>query len=216
MASATGIPEARPASIHENGEEEPLLGRPGDVTQKENQSILINLVTVLLTTQAILLLQPTHTPSQKRQGTLTHFGVIVASNLTFVAAFTIIEINKASHPETRFTSVHAIMGLITYILIVLQAAVGAAQYFFPAQVFGSIDNGKRVYKWHRLFGYALLVMELATIAAATQTDYNKTVLHIRLWAVLLASVLVIAGIYARIKKQKMPLFKRQRPRERSD
>ncbi|KMU82725.1 hypothetical protein CIHG_00506 [Coccidioides immitis H538.4] len=45
MASATGIPEARPASIHENGEEEPLLGRPGDVTQKENQSILINLVT---------------------------------------------------------------------------------------------------------------------------------------------------------------------------
>lgn len=44
MASATGIPEQRPASIMENREDEPLLGRPGDVRQKEDQGILSNLV----------------------------------------------------------------------------------------------------------------------------------------------------------------------------
>jgi hypothetical protein len=158
---------------------------------------------VLLTTQAILVLQPTHTPLQKRHGTWTHFSLNVTAVLAFTAAVIIVEINKASHPETRFTSAHGILGLITYILVILQAAVGVAQYFFPAQVFGSVENGKKIYRWHRASGYLLLLLELATVAAATQTDYNKHVLHIRLSAVLAGAVLVVAGVGARIKKRKL-------------
>ena len=41
MASATGIPEHNPA----RSEEEPLLGNPGDVTQKPEQGLQFNLIT---------------------------------------------------------------------------------------------------------------------------------------------------------------------------
>ncbi|KAK2740199.1 hypothetical protein FQN57_006210 [Myotisia sp. PD_48] len=243
MASATGIPEVHPASTDGDTENEPLLGRPGDVSQREDQNILANFTSgtaalaqggiwilaalvwstvlsnklilfsahpllnsaaTLLATQAILVLQPTHTPQQKRTGTLTHVGLLALSTSAFIAAFTIIEINKADHPEYRFTSVHGILGLVTYIAIFLQAAIGIAQYFLPTLVFGSVENGKKVYRWHRFSGYWVLILELATIAAATQTSYNKAVLHIRLWTVLVTIVLVIAGVFPRIKKYKLP------------
>lgn len=44
---------------------------------------------------------------------------------------------------------------------------------------------------------------IATVAAATQTDYVKNVLEIKLWAVLLGGILILVGIGARIKKQKL-------------
>ena len=40
MASATGIPSIVPGP----GEDEPLLGRPGDVRQEEGKGLYINLV----------------------------------------------------------------------------------------------------------------------------------------------------------------------------
>jgi hypothetical protein len=49
----------------------------------------------------------------------------------------------------------------------------------------------------------VLVLELATVAAATQTTYNVKVLHIPLWGVLVAAVLIIGGVGARIKKHKL-------------
>jgi hypothetical protein len=44
MASATGIPQEHPETI-EAREDEPLLGRPGDVTQKPEEGIYRNLFT---------------------------------------------------------------------------------------------------------------------------------------------------------------------------
>ena len=41
MASATGIPERLPAS----SEQEPLLGRPGDATQRPGQGLYYNFFT---------------------------------------------------------------------------------------------------------------------------------------------------------------------------
>lgn len=46
---------------------------------------------------------------------------------------------------------------------------------------------------------------LATVAAATQTDFNKNVLHIKLWSTLLTAVLILVGVFPRIKKQKFGL-----------
>ncbi|KAM5443880.1 hypothetical protein MferCBS31731_001126 [Microsporum ferrugineum] len=245
MASATGIPEERPSSFPDGVENEPLLGQPGAVTQREDQNIFTNLITgtaglaqigilvtvalvwsgifthdliffsphpllnsaaILLTVQAILVVQPTRTPSQKRIGALTHFGFLAVANLAFISGLIIIEINKQSHPESRFSSVHGILGLITYIIIFLQAAVGVAQYFFPETVFGSVENGKKIYKWHRVSGYVLFVMELAVVIAATKTDYNVKTLHIGFWPVTIAAFLTFAGVAARIKKFKLPAF----------
>lgn len=169
---------------------------------------LVNSAGILLLTQAILVLQPTHTQKQKVNGTHTHFALNLVAVMALIAGLIIIEMNKASHPETRFTSAHGIMGLIIYILIFSQALVGFAQFYLPTQIFGSVDTAKAVYKYHRISGYIILVMALATICAATQTGFNANVLHIRLWAVIVASVLVLVGVVPRIKMTKLGL-KRQ-------
>lgn len=82
--------------------------------------------------------------------------------------------------------------------------MGFTAYYVP-QLYGSVDKAKSLYKWHRLSGYLVLVLLLATVAAATQTDYNKTVLDIKLWAILISAVLVLVGVLPRIKKQKLGL-----------
>lgn len=79
--------------------------------------------------------------------------------------------------------------------------MGITQYYFP-KAYGSVDNAKAVYKYHRMSGYVLLVLSFATVAAATQTDFNKGELHIQLWAVIVASVIVLVGLLPRIRKGK--------------
>ncbi|MCJ1246725.1 hypothetical protein MMC30_003934 [Trapelia coarctata] len=241
MASATGIPEQDPALDGRNPEEEPLLGRPGDASQKEDKGIqfnfiigtaviaqagiwiattiwagifsskliplfsphpLLNSAGVLLTTQAILVLQPTHTPQQKKQGTTIHALLNGTALLSLLAGLIIIEYNKFDHEGDHFVSPHAILGLITYILLIIQALVGITQYYIPA-LYGGVENAKAVWKYHRMSGYLLLVMFFATIAAATQTDFNKSTLHIQLWAVVVAALLTLVGVLPRIKKQKL-------------
>lgn len=93
--------------------------------------------------------------------------------------------------------------MITYLLIVLQASSGIAQYFLPKQVLGSVDAGKKMYRYHRMLGYLLLGLELVTVAAAAGTRYNIEVLHLRLWPVVVAAGLVVAGVAARIRSVKL-------------
>ncbi|KAK2629950.1 hypothetical protein QTJ16_000770 [Diplocarpon rosae] len=165
---------------------------------------LLNSGGLLVLTQSILLLQPTHTPAQKRQGTVSHFILNNVALDALVAGLIVIEYNKISHSGTHFVSAHAILGLITYILLGIQAFVGFTVYYVP-KLYGSVDNAKSLYKWHRLSGYLVLTLLLATVAAATQTDYNKNVLGIKLWAVLISAVLILVGVIPRIKKQKLGL-----------
>jgi hypothetical protein len=44
MASATGVPDRAVVAEADIGEEEPLLGRPGDASQKEGRPLYQNLV----------------------------------------------------------------------------------------------------------------------------------------------------------------------------
>ncbi|KAK5170866.1 hypothetical protein LTR04_002602 [Oleoguttula sp. CCFEE 6159] len=159
---------------------------------------------VLFFTQAILILQPTHTKEQKKQGTWVHSSLNGVGLAAGVAGLVVIEYNKIAHKGAHFASPHAILGLVTYVCLVLQAAIGFAQYFLP-QLFGGENNAKKLYKYHRASGYLVILLALATVAAATQTDFNKNVLHIQLWAVLVASVITLVGVLPRIKKQKLGL-----------
>jgi len=162
---------------------------------------LLNSAGILFLVQGILVVQPTSTPKQKSVGTTAHFVLNLVGFLALVVGLIIIEINKGNHE--RFTSAHGRLGLITYILIVIQALVGFAQYFIPSTVFGSVENGKKIYKYHRISGYLILLVALATICAATQTTLNENVLHIQLWAIIVASALVVVGVVPRIKKAKL-------------
>ena len=116
----------------------------------------------------------------------------------------IIEYNKIAHRGAHFQSPHAILGLITYLLIVVQAFIGVTQFYTPA-LYGGEDKAKKLYKYHRASGYVILVLLLATVCAATQTDFNVNVLDMRLWAVIVTSVIVLAGVLPRVKKQKFGL-----------
>ena len=163
---------------------------------------LLNSSAILFSTQAILILQPTHTQTQKRQGTLTHFTINFLAIDALIAAFVIIEYNKFAHKAPHFTSVHGKLGLITYCLLAIQALVGFTQYFVPS-LYGGIDNAKAMYKWHRFSGYIILVMMLATVIAATQTTTGKNFLELKTWSVALASVLVLVGLLPRIRRAKL-------------
>lgn len=151
--------------------------------------------------QAILLLQPTSTQRQKIRGTYLHSGANFIALGGFIAGLVVIEMNKASHPETRFQSTHGKLGLLTYILIFIQFIVGAVQFYFP-NLLGGVDSAKAVYKYHRVSGYMILILGLITVGFAVETGFNKSTLHIRLWAVVLSSVLVLIGVVPRIKKSK--------------
>ncbi|KAK8205825.1 eukaryotic cytochrome b561-domain-containing protein [Phyllosticta capitalensis] len=165
---------------------------------------LLNSAGILLLTQGILILQPTHTAQQKRHGTYVHFGFNQLGVIALIAGLIVIEINKARGGLDHFESTHAVLGIITYVLIIIQAIVGFTQYFTPG-LWGSVDSAKKIYKYHRMSGYLVLVLALATVAAATQTGYNLFVLHIQLWAVLVAAILTLIGVFPRIKKQKLGL-----------
>ena len=163
---------------------------------------MLNSTAILLSAQAILIVQPTHTAEQKKNGAFIHGLLNGTAALAFLAAFVIILYNKASHHGTHFESPHAIFGLITYISIFSVALFGSIMFYFP-QVFGSITKAKSFYKFHRIFGYITLILQLVTVSLAVETDYNKTVLHIKLWTVILAGVIVILGVFPRIKKAKL-------------
>ena len=121
-----------------------------------------------------------------------------------MAGLVVIEYNKIAHNGAHFQSPHAILGLITYMFFIIQALIGITQYYTPS-LYGGIGNAKAIWKYHRMSGYLLLVLSFATVAAATQTDFNNNVLHLKLWAVIVASLLTLVGVIPRIKKQKLGL-----------
>lgn len=161
---------------------------------------LLNSAGFLFVIQAILLVQPTHTPEQKREGTNIHAILNGIGVLALIGGLIVIEYNKISGNHAHFGTPHNIVGLVVYIVFILQALVGIAQYYVPV-LFGSVNNAKAVYKYHRASGYLILVLALAAFATATQTAYNNT-LGIQLWVVIVASIITLVGILPRIKKAK--------------
>lgn len=147
------------------------------------------------------MVQPTHTAQQKKEGTYAHAALNDIGVLAAIAGLVVIEYNKISHNGTHFESAHARLGLVAYILVILQVLVGFTQYFTPG-LYGGEANAKSLYKYHRAGGYITTVVMLATICAATYTTYNVNVMKIQLWAVVVASVLVVLGVAARVRLSK--------------
>jgi len=226
-------------------EQEPLLGRPGDVAQGEDANLLYNFVAgtaplaqvgglilvalvwaavfthtilipfslhpllnslaILFALEAILILQPTHTADQKREGTYVHAGFVILAALCFYGALAAILVHKKRAGMSHFESPHAILGVIIYSVLLLQAFIGFTQYFVPG-LYGGVDNAKAVYKYHRLSGYLLLTLFLVNVILASLTPYGGRVLNLKSWGVALVGVLTVAGVFPRIKKQKIRIF----------
>ncbi|CAH0041159.1 unnamed protein product [Clonostachys solani] len=157
---------------------------------------------ILTLVQSILLLQPTHTAEQKRLGQRFHASLNLAAFLFLVTGVTIIEYNKLISNGAHFHSVHGYMGVISSFVLLAQYFVGFTIWATP-RLYGSVDNAKSIYKYHRWSGYLILTLLLATVVTAIDTPYNYNVLKIPLWAVLLLAILILVGVYPRIQKQKL-------------
>jgi hypothetical protein len=102
---------------------------------------LLNATGVLFAIQAVLVLQPTHTPEQKRSGALVHAMFWVLGLGAFYAALAVVLWHKHRSHIGHFESPHATLGVVIYVLMLLQAWVGVTQYFFPS-LYGGVENGK--------------------------------------------------------------------------
>lgn len=171
---------------------------------------LLNTLGIAVLLQSALILQPTRTAAQKRLGTLVHATLNAIALTLMYAALAVIVANKLNHNGKHFESPHAILGLITYIALTINATIGHVQYFFPNLV-GGVDNGKALYKYHRIIGYTGVVLILSTLVAATRTPYVKNVLHIKTWAVVLSGILVLAGALPRVRLEKFGFQNASRP-----
>lgn len=166
---------------------------------------LLQSVGVLAVTEAILILQPTWTASEKTAGARWHAALHLLSFLLFAAGVLIIEANKIkSGPGSHFHSVHGYLGVATSVVLLLQYVVGLLMWAVPA-AFGGVDRAKAVWKYHRASGYLLNLLLLATVVSAVYTDFNVNVLDIKLWSVLIAVVLIVIGVYPRLHPSKFGL-----------
>ncbi|KAF4989123.1 hypothetical protein FDECE_14807 [Fusarium decemcellulare] len=163
---------------------------------------LLQSLAVLSLAQSILSLQPTHTAQQKRIGQRVHASLNLFAFLLLVAGVTIIEYNKFSHNGDHFVSVHGYLGVITSIILLIQYAVGFTMWATPA-LYGGEHNAKSIWKYHRWSGYVILTLLLATVVSAVETDYNKNVLKLKLWATLVLAIVTLVGVLPRIQKQKL-------------
>ncbi|KXJ97110.1 eukaryotic cytochrome b561-domain-containing protein [Microdochium bolleyi] len=243
MSSATGVPQ-QPPPERADDETEPLLGRPGDASQKPAASVAQNLILgtgviaeagaillvasvwaavflhqplilfsvhplaqsfgLLALVQSILIVQPTVTAEQKKVGQKLHAGLNLVALASFIVGVVSIEYNKISSGGAHFKSTHAYIGIVASVWQILQYVVGFTMYGVP-QLYGGEAKAKAIWKYHRMSGYGLLLLYMAAVASATQTDYNNNVLGLKLWAMIVIVLLIVVGIFPRIKKQKLGL-----------
>lgn len=163
---------------------------------------LLQSLGVVTLAQAILFLQPTWTAEEKIKGARVHGALNLLSFLIFAAGVVLIEVNKFKSNGAHFHSAHGYLGVISAVILLAQYVFGFLIWGVPL-VFGGVDNAKALYKYHRGSGYFLFLLLLATVISATSTDYNHAVLDIKAWAVVVASLLIVAGVYPRIHKTKL-------------
>lgn len=156
---------------------------------------------VFTLTQAILVLQPTWTASEKLWGARIHAALNLLSFLIFAAGVALIEANKIVNHGVHFHSAHGYLGVVTAAVLLFQYVFGFLIWGVPG-LWGGSDAAKSLWKYHRATGYLIYLLVLATVLSAIKTDYVVGVLKVKMWAVAVAVALIVLGVYPRIHKRK--------------
>jgi uncharacterized membrane protein len=165
---------------------------------------ILNSFGLVALSQALLITQPAPlSPEHKTLGGKIHGILNSTSVVLFLGGYTSIFYNKHVHNANHITTWHALFGITTYVFLGLVLLVGVAQFWAPILVFGSIDNAKKIYKYHRIAGYVTLGLISFTVLLALDSDYNNDVLHIPYWSVFPAIVAIFGGLIWGLKKTKL-------------
>jgi hypothetical protein len=163
-----------------------------------------NSLGLALLLQGVLLVQPAprNADIKNRLG-FVHGIFNNLAVLSFLVGSGFIFYNKNAYGAQHYTTWHAWLGLTTYTTLVTVALFGNSVYFFPVQIFGSINKAKSFYKYHRQFGYLTLIMIGSSIFLATYSAFNESTLHIGRGLVLLCLGLIAGGLIPRVDVKKM-------------
>ena len=128
---------------------------------------LIQSFAILMLLQAIIVLQRTSTsePSSKHAAFQVHQSINILLVLPlFTVGASIMWYLHDQPNSAHFISYHGILGTAVVAIAWVQAALGAASVWWKGKLVGGENKGKALWKWHRLSGYALIVLFLTTAA----------------------------------------------------
>ncbi|KAF9228680.1 hypothetical protein BS17DRAFT_690953, partial [Gyrodon lividus] len=151
----------------------------------------------------ILTLQPTSLPHTKAAGLQRHQIAMIGIGYPLILVGTLIMIYiKYSHSAAHFTSWHGTFGIISVVWLSIQVLLGAGSVWFGGALFGGGLKAKAVWKYHRLLGYILfpLVLFTAHLAGAWSAWVTaNTDFFVRLLAYVIAPIVILAGVYSRVR-----------------
>ncbi|KAL1408795.1 hypothetical protein Q8F55_005609 [Vanrija albida] len=116
--------------------------------------------------------------------------------------------NKEVHGAAHYTTWHAWFGCATLLWVLVQALVGGLSVWSGGAAFGGGAKAKAVYKYHRLSGYLLIALSLATafLAGGYSTwalSRGPAFTPVRVGAFYVGIPLIAAGLGLRIRTSKM-------------
>ncbi|KAK4513707.1 uncharacterized protein ATC70_005712 [Mucor velutinosus] len=164
---------------------------------------------IVLVTEGISLLQPTSTEIEKKRGLRHHAIIQTTSYLSAICGFSFIFYNKVISGKHHFESFHGKMGLFVFIYLFVQLVFGVSMALLPKQIFGSVDKAKSTWKYHRVFGYILLLLVWITAQFGVRADYMYNNLYSPhlIWLHWVSLALVFGGLYSRIRFDKWGIIR---------
>ncbi|PHZ16289.1 uncharacterized protein RHIMIDRAFT_197516 [Rhizopus microsporus ATCC 52813] len=158
---------------------------------------------IVLLTEGIALLQPTSTSEEKRKGLYYHALIQSTSYLSAIIGFSFIFYNKVISNKSHFESLHGKLGLFVFVYLFIQLLFGITITLTPT-LYGSIDKAKSLWKYHRILGYALLLLVWFTSQLGVRADYMYNNLYdIKLiYLHWLSLTFVVAGLVYRTRTRK--------------
>ncbi|RCH82075.1 hypothetical protein CU098_005425, partial [Rhizopus stolonifer] len=113
---------------------------------------------IILVTEGIASLQPTTTTTEKKVGLKYHAWIQSGSYLSAIIGVSFIFYNKVISNKPHFETVHGKLGLFVFIYLFVQVVFGATIGLIPITIYGSLDKAKKLWKYHRILGYILLLL----------------------------------------------------------
>jgi len=169
----------------------------------------LNTFAILCFTYGILTLQPTSQPKTKADGLQRHQAAMAIGMVSLLLGSSSVYNYKTLHGADHFTTWHATFAFITASWLIVQASIGGATVWADGAIFGGAHRAKRLWKYHRLSGYLVILSLFTTVhlGGGWSTWVEDHSGHpARLVAYTLAPLGILVSIYSRVRPSKMKFF----------